>query len=171
MTSIIEADFGGRPGSSGAALVGLGLLVVIACGDAQGLKFVEFPTALEELEGPAGETHPQESLLAVLADPDEFDGKLVSVYGALHLELEGDMLCLNRESIRFLAAQNCLWVRLAEGSVADSYDEIARWNGHYALVAGKINASDRGHFGLFRASIVEVSRIVVLASPGRDVPK
>lgn len=133
------------------------------------LSFVEFPPDVKE--GSTVEAPPAESLVAILARPEDFDGRRLRVQGVLNLELEGDQLCLDRGSLEYLATKNCLYVRLAKGPIAGFYDEIAKWNGHYALLEGEIEADEHGHMGLFRATIANVDRIVFIKPPGRRLPE
>ncbi|HEX3131190.1 MAG TPA: hypothetical protein VH394_27895 [Thermoanaerobaculia bacterium] len=133
------------------------------------LEFVQFPPQVNE-EASNIQVPPAESLVAILARPEDFDGKRLSVQGVINLELEGDQLCLDRGSLQYLATKNCLYVRLSK-KLSASYREIAAWNGHYAWLEGEIVASDHGHMGLFRAAIAKVDRIVIIKPPGRELPE
>jgi hypothetical protein len=126
----------------------------------QQLEFVEFgtPSSDERIE--------LESMVAILARPEDFGGKRVKVQGVFNLEFEGDQLCLDRDSLRHFVLKNCLRVRLNPG-LEESYEAISRWNGWYAMLEGEISAEDRGHFGMFRASVVDVSHILIVRTERR----
>ena len=149
-------------------LLALALSVQSGCQRERTLEFVEFPRSTDVQ--PIGEPPIETSFVAVLADPVAFDGKHVRIQGVINLEFEGDQVCLDRGSLQYLATKNCLWVSLAPGEIADSYQEIAKWNGHYALLEGDISSDHHGHMGLFRAAITKVSRILLVKPPGRVLP-
>jgi hypothetical protein len=142
-------------------------LLAFSCDRPPELSVVEYPSPTEARAWEQDAAAELVSLVSVLADPAKYDGQRIGIQGVLNLEFEGDQVCLDRGSLQYLVTKNCLWVRLAEGSTAEAYEDIARWNGHYAFLEGEIRSSDQGHFGLFAAAIVEVTRVVVVEPPGR----
>jgi len=85
------------------------------------------------------------------------DGAPVTVGGFMHLEFEGDQLCLHRDDVEQMLLMNCVWLSLPrrnEGLVL---------NDRYVAVEGTVNARSRGHFGMFQATIDEVTAIGALS--------
>ena len=139
-------------------------VTLLGCADSppQPLDFVEFGTATDKPGGPVE----LESMVAILARPEDFEGRRVRVQGVLHLELEGDQLCLDKDSVRHIVPKNCIWVGL-DPRLQKSCKEISQWNGWYALLEGEISAKDHGHMGLFQASVRDVSHILVIRTERR----
>jgi hypothetical protein len=95
------------------------------------------------------------SLVQLIANPDQYDGKLVRVFGYLNLEFEGDALYLHEEDFRRGLTRNGIWVSL----VAAKVKQTTRPNRRYVLVEGVFNAKDNGHMGLFAGSIGAIQRL------------
>jgi hypothetical protein len=95
------------------------------------------------------------SLVQLLATPERFDGKLVQVVGYVHLEFEGNQICLHREDVRVHLSRNCLWLVPPELSA----DARSQASDRYNIVIGRFNARSKGHMGLFSGAIEEVSRL------------
>jgi hypothetical protein len=74
----------------------------------------------------------------------------------MHLEFEGNMLCLHRDDVEFMLQTNCVWLAAPEGPAVRSI------NDRYVGVEGVVNADDRGHFGMFQASIQGITAIGAL---------
>lgn len=81
------------------------------------------------------EAYPLVSMVAVLADPPRFDSRQIRVQAVLHLEFEGDRLCLDRDSAVEMVPQNCVRLVVSD-ALREQYDSIERYNGQYVLVAG-----------------------------------
>jgi hypothetical protein len=94
------------------------------------------------------------SLIQIIANPKDFDGKLVRVQGFVRLEHEGTAVYLHREDWEHSLYRNGLWIEAdedppKEGSV----------NNSYALIEGVFRASPKGHMGLWSGSIDKISRM------------
>lgn len=93
------------------------------------------------------------SLVRILANPEAMDGQAVSVGGYMHLEFEGDQLCLHRDDVEQMIVTNCVWLSLPRR------DEALSLNDRYVGVQGVVNAKSRGHMGLFQATIQGVTSL------------
>ena len=98
------------------------------------------------------------SLVRVLADPKAWHGRAVRVGGYMHLEFEGNQLCLHREDVEFLVLTNCVWL-----SVPNT-PEVMAINDRYVAVEGVVDANSRGHMGMFQAAIDRVTSLGALPS-------
>ena len=68
------------------------------------------------------------SMVSVLADPSVFDSHQIRVQAVLHLEFEGDRICLDRDSALDFVPQNCVRLSLSEKMQHD-YSDIKRFSG------------------------------------------
>ncbi len=98
---------------------------------------------------------PHVSLIQLIANPQQFDGKPIRVLAYLHLEYEGDALYLHREDF-----DKKLWTNAVSISLEDAQLRHAKkLSGGFVVVEGVYSAKDRGHFGMFSGSIGQVSVI------------
>ena len=67
-------------------------------------------------------------MVSVLADPAAFDSRQIRVQAVLHLEFEGDRLCLDRDSAVDFVPQNCVRLSLID-TIASDYSDIKHFNG------------------------------------------
>ena len=93
------------------------------------------------------------SLVRILANPEAMDGHTVSVGGYMHLEFEGDQLCLHRDDVEQMIVTNCVWLSLPRRN------EGLPLNDRYVGVQGVVSAKSRGHMGLFQATIQGVTSL------------
>ena len=85
------------------------------------------------------------SLIQLIANPERYEGQTVSVSGFLHLEFEGNFICLHREDCEQHLYQNSLWVNPS----ADLRSHIHELNDHYITLYGQFTAKRGGHMGLW----------------------
>lgn len=98
-------------------------------------------------------------LVAVLANPERFDGKLVTVEGFLNLEFEGDAIYLGRSDFEEGLVANSVWVNGPD-------EPAARRNltGRHVILTGRFEAGPGGHMGMFSGTFEDVSAIRTLRS-------
>jgi hypothetical protein len=97
------------------------------------------------------------SLVELIANPERFHGRVVSVRGYVRLEFEGNAIYLSKDSYESGSRRDALWLTLAPSPLAEPG---ATYGPRYASVRGRFDAFDRGHFGMYSGAISEVSRIV-----------
>jgi len=95
------------------------------------------------------------SMLSLIANPKEFDGKLVRLIGFAHFEFEGNAIYLHKEDHVRGIPKNGLWLDVEEKSRKD----LAPVNNRYVLVEGIFSMEDKGHVNLFSGSIQKVRRL------------
>jgi hypothetical protein len=98
------------------------------------------------------------SIVALLANPGQFEGKPIAVIGFYHESFEHSALYLSREDFRNSITSNGFWV-------ANKVPEPL--NDHYVLLEGIFTAKSRGHLGQWPGVICGVSKVVPW---GRDEP-
>src|SRR2546428_7312744 len=104
------------------------------------------------------------SLVQLIANPKDYDGKFVRLIGFVNLQFEGNVICLHEEDcIRGLTA-NCLWL--------DVSDEVLRrrtdYHRKYVLIEGTFNATNNGHLGAYHGAIEKISRWYIWSEPRRE---
>jgi hypothetical protein len=94
------------------------------------------------------------SMIQLIANPKEYQGKLVRIVGFVRLEFEGNAIYLHKEDYEHSIDKNGLWL-----DVNDVVKEKRGvFNSKYALVEGVFDAKDTGHMGLFCGKIHKVRR-------------
>ncbi len=92
------------------------------------------------------------SLIELIANPEQFDGKPVRIIGYIHREFEGNGIYLHRDDEEQGIYANGLWVEFANGlEVADCQDR-------YVLIEGTFDARRRGHMGMWSGTVRDITR-------------
>jgi hypothetical protein len=92
------------------------------------------------------------SLLQLIATPERFDHKLVSVIGFVRLEFEGNALYLHEDDYKFGITKNGVWL---SGVVQSKFSgrRAIPTDREYILVTGYFRAKQHGHMGLFSGTL------------------
>lgn len=101
--------------------------------------------------GPPAERPVSAPLVALLANPERFDGKLVAVEGFLNLEFEGDAIYQSRSDFDAMLLGNAIWV---DGPKFEEPAARRSLNGRYVNLTGRFDADMHGHFGMFAGGLV-----------------
>jgi hypothetical protein len=96
------------------------------------------------------------SLVSLIANPHQFDGKVVRVVGFLHLEFEGNGLYLHKEDCDLAAYKNGVWI----DPTGEHFHEAKSNNNKYVLVVGTFDATDQGHLGMWSGALNQVERLI-----------
>ncbi len=94
------------------------------------------------------------SMVSLIANPKDFDGKKVRLIGYVRLEFEGDSIYLHRDDARQRNFKNGLWL-----DVEVPQKRRPTINNRYALVEGVFSMEERGHMGLWSGTIKNVTRL------------
>lgn len=95
------------------------------------------------------------SIIQLITNPQQFDGKSIRVIGFMHLEFEGDAVYLHREDFEYSMEKNSLAIELSD-SQGRSWRKL---NDHYVIVEGRFSATAQGHFGARAGSLQDVIRL------------
>jgi hypothetical protein len=110
----------------------------------------------EEALPPVHASEPKDvSLLAVIANPTEYHGKLLRVIGFCRLEFEGNALYLHREDFERGIAKNAVWLNVG-WPVPENRRNLSD---EYVLVEAVFDAEERGHMGAFSGMLKEIRRM------------
>jgi hypothetical protein len=97
------------------------------------------------------------SLIQLIANPKEYDGKIVQVIGFVKLEFEGTAVYLHQEDYKHAIGKNALWIDVTD----DIRKKQADFDQKYVLLVGTFNAKRTGHMGLFSGCIEKISSFQV----------
>lgn len=95
------------------------------------------------------------SLVSVVANPQRFGGRNIQVVGFVTLRFEENVLYLSREAAEVGDSSSAVWLDVASLTLSRPQD----YDRHYVLLAGRFNAENRGHFGMFAGTIESISRL------------
>ena len=98
------------------------------------------------------------SMVELLANPERFHGRTVSVRGYVRLEFEGNAIYLSKESYEARSTRDALWLDPPAQSAPAGPG--ATWGPGYAHVRGRFDALDRGHMGMYSGAIVKTTHFV-----------
>jgi hypothetical protein len=104
----------------------------------------------------------QPSLIYLLANPQEFEGRRVRVVGFMHLEFEGTAIYVRRDDYESSLTRNGFWL-----SFRDSTVNRTGLNTVYVILEGTFTGKSGGHLGLWSGTIRDVSFLARWPS-GRD---
>jgi hypothetical protein len=97
------------------------------------------------------------SLVQLIANPKDYDGKIVQVIGFLRLEFEGNGIYLHQDDYKHSIYKNGFWIEETD----DMQKKMAEFDKKYVLVEGTFNAKMTGHMGLWSGSIQKITRCIV----------
>lgn len=100
-------------------------------------------------------------LVAVIANPERYHGKVVRVMGFLVLEYEDDALYLSKSDFDQLFTTNAVWVNGPKDTEPAARRALS---GKHVFLTGRFDADHRGHLGLFSGALVDVSEIGLTAT-------
>ena len=92
------------------------------------------------------------SIIQLLANPDDYDGKNVRLIGYIHFEFEGAGIYFHKEDFDRRIYANGFWVSLAQGFSPDHCQD------RYVLIEGVFDASSTGHMGLWSGTVKDITR-------------
>jgi len=101
------------------------------------------------------------SIIQLIATPERFDGKLVSLIGFVHIGREQDLIYLAQDDFNHGIFQNALWFHLSEDMGKDSRN----LTGNYVSVVGIFSARHEGPYGCPNGGIPTIKRYRVWSSP------
>lgn len=98
------------------------------------------------------------SMVQLLAEPQQFNGKRVQVMGFVHLEFEGNAIYLSKEDYKYGMEKNGLWLSISQTD-RENRENYSQINNNYVVVEGTFNAEIKGHFGMWSGSIENITML------------
>ena len=106
------------------------------------------------------------ALVTLLADPQPYLGKRVSVDGVAHFHFEGSVLFQSREHYALSLLHDAILIRPDLEALGSSDEELALLNGCYVSLVGEV-AEGTTRLGFPAVLLKSVSRIQLLEQPRR----
>ena len=94
----------------------------------------------------------QVSLVSVIANPERYDGRYITVQGVFQLQFEGDALFLDDASLKNHVLKNAIWVDVSP----DDRTAVRKLSNSYMYLTGRFNAQKLGHMNMFSGSLQDV---------------
>lgn len=112
-------------------------------------------TPLPQVHAATAQEAQDVSLVQLIANPNQYHGKLVRVIGFCRLEFEGNVLYLHREDFEHSISKNGVWLQVG-WPVPDNRRAMSD---EYVIVEAVFDAQQKGHFGMFSGSLGEIKRL------------
>ena len=104
------------------------------------------------------------SLVQVLADPGQFDGRLVRVTGFCSIQFEDVAVYLHREDYDQMILKNAIWLDLGDLEELAFRDLQRKVGKRHCLIEGRLESRAHGHLGATSGTIRDITRIEPSAS-------
>ena len=101
------------------------------------------------------------SMIKVIANPEDFQGKEIQLSGYLKLGHEHNVLYFDKEHAIWAMGKNAVWLDLKK-------EQLEKWSKHkdsYVYVRGIFYAVDGMYFGGYELELKNISRIAPKLSP------
>jgi hypothetical protein len=109
------------------------------------------------------------SLIALIASPEKYDGKIVAVTGFVVAHFEGTAIYLHPDFAGMSMSKEAVWLGLVQTWGPDWMEkEAPKFDGEICLVIGTFHASNKGHMSASSGAIDDIVRIGTL--PHAHIP-
>jgi hypothetical protein len=105
------------------------------------------------------------SLVQLIATPEKYDGKMVTVRGFLAMDREGDLLYLSQADADNVLLSNATWIRRTEAMGREK--ELL--NRKYVKVVGTFRQDFKEHLGNPSGGIPEVRTVELWSDPAHPM--
>jgi hypothetical protein len=95
------------------------------------------------------------SLISLIANPKDFDGRQIRVIGFARMEFEGNAIYLHRGDYLQGITKNGLWL----GGGPAQKKSATNVSDRYVIVEGVFSMQHQGHLGLWSGSIQKITRL------------
>jgi len=92
------------------------------------------------------------SIIELVSNPQNFDGRKVTIVGFLNLEFEGNAIYLHKNDYEYSIYKNGIWCDI---DVA----KYSKFNKKHVWLEGTFNTKSKGHMGLWSGSIEKITRV------------
>lgn len=117
------------------------------------------------LNGQESQLPIQLSLIRIIANPDKFDSRLITVQGFLSMSREGDLLYIDESASENMISQDAIWVRRTEQMGKDH----AKLNKTYVTVTGTFRADFKEQLGNPIGGIPNVQSVTLWSNPEHPI--
>ncbi|MFT3796542.1 hypothetical protein [Flavobacterium sp.] len=89
------------------------------------------------------------SMIQLIANPEKYDGKRVTISGYIMTEFEGTAIFFSREDYEHGFTKNGIWLNVES-------DRANIYNKEYGSLSGVFDIKINGHFGAYSGSLKDV---------------
>ena len=89
------------------------------------------------------------SLIALIATPDRYHGKQVTVSGFMYLQRERNALYVTKSDFQHALFKNAIYLQISN----EAFERIYPLNGCYVEVRGRFDGKNTGHVGAFSGEL------------------
>lgn len=100
------------------------------------------------------------SMISLIANPQDYEGKIVVVNGVLDFDDEGDVVCFNLESARHGMSKNCLAIEWDLDALQTKHEVLKERHLKPAVVSGRFAEESKGIWGLTAGGLEKVGFFV-----------
>jgi hypothetical protein len=106
------------------------------------------------------------SLLALIATPDRYHDKQVTVSGFMYLQREHNALYVTKSDFQHALFKNAVYLQVSN----ELFERFYALNGCYVEVQGKFDAKNTGHMGAFSGELLvkQVVPVSTLTVPAHE---
>ena len=101
------------------------------------------------------------SMVALLSNPERYDGKIIQTEGVLLIAFESDSIWLSKEHLRAGVVANSIGI-VPPYKDQEFYAGMRRLTGTYVLIEGRFHKGNRREIGAPRGAIKEITRVIPL---------
>jgi hypothetical protein len=100
------------------------------------------------------------SMIALIAHPDAYEGKVVVVNGVLSFDDEGDVVCFNLESARHGMSKNCLAIEWDLDALRTKREVLRERHLKPVVISGRFSEEFQGIWSLAAGGLEKVGFLV-----------
>ena len=102
------------------------------------------------------------SLINLIATPEKYHNKWVSVHGYLVFEFEGHAIYLSELDYKHGLGKNSIWVNMEDSIINKPFIDAHSYK--YAILRGQFDKDDTGHMGYCSGGLKNITRLILFDS-------
>lgn len=106
------------------------------------------------------------SLINLISNSKDYEGKFVRAIGVCECEFEGYGLYLSINDYDYGISKNAVWLELDENESLNNYNSLKSMNGKYVIIEGTFESNNNGHLDLYSGTIRNITRVDLWKSEG-----
>lgn len=99
-------------------------------------------------------------MVQLLANPGAFHGKVIRVYGYLHVKFEDSCLYLSKDDADHLNGKQSFWISYSETVELQPKQPIEKFDCKFVLIEGIFDKNHEGHMDAAAGGIMKTSRVM-----------
>jgi hypothetical protein len=104
------------------------------------------------------------SLVELIANPKNYDGKVVQVIGFVSIDFEDEAIYLHSDDYKHYVNKNGLWIEITP----EIRQKRAEYDQKYVILVGTFDATRKGHMGNWSGTIRNIKSFGVWMERGKQ---